>query len=55
MKKKITVIGAFSLAGIMVALSIFGNGSVNEGKETGTTLAVENEVEPEVQTPALFP
>lgn len=52
MKKKITVIGAFSLAGIVViASSIFGDGSVNEGKGTGTTLVVENEVETEVQTP----
>ncbi len=51
MKKKITVIGAFSLAGIIVAASLFANGGANEDKSLQSTVASENEVETEVQTP----
>lgn len=51
MKKKITVFGAFSLVGIVAALSIFSNGAANESKETETTLVVESDDDTEIQTP----
>lgn len=51
MRKKITVIGASSLAAVIAAVAIFaGTGSSDEQKEKETIVA-ENETEEEIQTP----
>ena len=51
MKKKITVIGACSLAGVVVAVALFSNGQANEDNSSKNTLVAQDEVETEVQTP----
>ncbi len=51
MKKKITVIGAFSLAGIITIATLFANGRANEDSNSENTLVAGNEIETEVQTP----
>lgn len=51
MRKKITIIGASSLAAIIAAVGIFAGSGSNDEQKKKETVVAENETEEEIQTP----